>query len=195
MRKLTFRTRLRLLILLTLLLIALTTFAVGKYITTISVHNTVTFTAELAEDVVLVESKITRKADGTYETTAETVTSGTQEYILIPGLDVPKDPRVVITGKTSIPAYLYIEIVDHTHNSALRYELTDSWITPAAKDPEHSGTVYVFSTDKAKPAKITSNPGEIYILKDNLFYVDQALLSDVGANSLTFYAYLIEATD
>ena len=195
MRKLTFRTRLRLLILLTLLLIVLTTFAVGKYITTIPVHNTVTFTAELAEDVMLVESKIIRKTDGTYETTDETIAGGTQSYMLIPGLDVPKDPHIVITGKTPIPAYLYIEVVDNMSNSALRYELTDSWITSAAKDPEHSGTVYVFSTDKAKPAKITSDPGEIYILKDNLFYVDQALLSGAGANDLTFYAYLIEATD
>lgn len=195
MRKMNFRTRLWLLIILAVLLIALTTFAAGKYIMTISLQNTVTFTAELAENVVLVESKINRKSDGTYETTSETIAGGTQSYTLIPGLDVPKDPHIIIEGKTPIPAYLYIEVVDNTTNNALRYTLTDSWIESSALAPQHEGAVYVYSTDETNPTKITTDLGEIYILKDNKFYVDQALLSGTGTNGLTFYAYLVEATN
>ena len=188
-----FRARFRLLIVLTLLLIALTTFAVGKYITTIQKPGTVTFNAKLAENVMLVESRITRKADGTYETTSETIT-GAQSYTLIPGLDVPKDPHIVITGKTNIPAHLYIEVVDNTPNEALRYNLiSKNWISSSRTAKVAGAAVYVYSTDGSNPAQITTDQTEIFILQDNKIYVDQGLLSDDESNGLTFYAYLEEA--
>ena len=192
MRKMNFRARFRLLIVLTLLLIALTTFAVGKYITTIQKPGTVTFNAKLAENDMLVESRINRKADGTYETTSETIT-GAQSYTLIPGLDVPKDPHIVITGKTNIPAHLYIEVVDNTPNGALRYSLTSSWISSSRTAKVAGAAVYVYSTDGSNPAQITTDQKKIFILQDNKIYVDQGLLSGAESNGLTFYAYLEEA--
>ena len=78
MKKKQINSKLQLLILLTLLLILLTSFALGKYIKTVPLRNSVTFTATLAEKVTLAESKISRKTDGTYETTAETVANEIQ---------------------------------------------------------------------------------------------------------------------
>ena len=197
MRKMNFRTRLWLLIILAVLLIALTTFAAGKYIMTISLQNTVTFTAELAENVVLVESEINRKSDGTYETTGETIVGGTQSYTLIPGLDVPKDPHIIITGKTEIPAYLYIEIVDNTIDTyneqpVITYEIAAGW-SQSTQAAQHGGTVYQYNTvlDGA------FNEATYFILKDNKVTVSQHVkhADTDGADLLTFYAYLVEATN
>lgn len=193
------KTRLRalpwLLIVPVLLVVALLGFVIGKYVTTIESNNTVTFTATLAADVRLQESKVTRNEDGSYKTTDETITSGTQEYILIPGLDVPKDPHIVITGKTEIPAYLFIEVVDTTPNAALRYNLTDTWIKTTLRTPKVTGaTLYVYSKDGTSPTSIIEDHDKISILQDDTFYVDQSLKDGDSSNSLTFYAYLEEAS-
>ena len=197
MKKKNFRTLFWLLLMLSMLLIALTTFAAGKYIMTISLQNTVTFTAELAENVVLVESKINRKSDGTYETTSETIAGGTQSYTLIPGLDVPKDPHIIITGKTEIPAYLYIEIVDNTIDTyneqpVITYEIAAGW-SQSTQAAQHGGTVYQYDIklDEAFTEKT------YYLLKDNKVTVSQHLkhADTDDADLLTFYAYLVEATN
>lgn len=190
MRKMKFHARLRLLIVLTLLLVALTSYAVGKYVTTVEIEGNVTFTAKLASSFVLQEHKAERQENGSYELGNALVQANS--YTLIPGLDVPKDPHIVITGKTKIPAYLYIEVVDNTPNNALRYELTTNWISSSRTAKVTGATVYVYSTDKSNPAEITTDQAKISILKDDKFYVDQGLLSGTESNALTFYAYLEE---
>lgn len=192
MRKMSFRARFRLLIVLTLLLIALTTFAVGKYITTIENESTVSFTARLAKDVILQEHLAVRQPDGSYQLGEEVVKGNS--YKLIPGLDIDKDPHIVITGKTNIPAHLYIEVVDNIPNGALRYNLiSKNWISSSRTAKVAGATVYVYSTDGSNPAQITTDQTKIFILQDNKIYVDQGLLSDDESNGLTFYAYLEEA--
>ena len=201
MKKMNFRTRLWLPIILSVLLIGVTTFAVGKYIKTISVQSTVTFTAKLAESVVLTESKIKRNTDGTYETTGETIAAGEiQPYSLIPGLDVPKDPHIIITGKTAIPAYLYIEIVDSTIDTydsqpVITYSVISDWTaaTDAEMPPQHGGIVYKYNTK----LNTAFDKQTYYILTNNEVTVSQHLkhADTDGTDLLTFYAYLVEATD
>ena len=58
------RTRLIVLLLLALLLIGLISFAGAKYVTTITHHATITFSASLAENVILQEHKAVRQTDG-----------------------------------------------------------------------------------------------------------------------------------
>ena len=52
-----------------LLIASLIGGAIGKYITTISIPGKVTFTATLAEEVLLQEHKASRNADGSYSLT------------------------------------------------------------------------------------------------------------------------------
>ena len=183
-----------LLLILSLALVTLLGFAVGKYMTTITKKNTATFTVRRAQNCELRESVIRQKDDGTYETTTQTIRSGTQNYTLLPGLDVPKDPHVVITGKTNIPAYLYVEVVDTTPNGALIYDLEDCWKS-ASKAPQHGGTMYIYCTAAANgqktPAEITEDK-TVYILKDNTVTAGQKLLHGDANNTLAFYAYLEE---
>lgn len=192
MKKKQVRNHLQLLIVLAMVLITLATFAVGKYIRELSFHGKVTFTANLAKDVILQEHLAVRQPDGSYQLGEEVVKGNS--YKLIPGLDIDKDPHIVITGKTNIPAHLYIEVVDNIPNGALRYNLiSKNWISSSRTAKVAGATVYVYSTDGSNPAQITTDQTKIFILQDNKIYVDQGLLSDDESNGLTFYAYLEEA--
>lgn len=183
MRKMSFRARFRLLIVLTLLLIALTTFAVGKYITTIENESTVSFTARLAKDVILQEHLAVRQPDGSYQLDEEVVKGNS--YKLIPGLDIKKDPHIIIQDKTPIPAYLYIE-VESTLDTPVTYEIDDSiWY-------ELAGVPGVYYYKDTIDENFSENP--IYILKDNQITVGQLLLSqsDSAEDFLKFNVNLIE---
>ena len=191
MKKRKFHIRLFLLL---VLLVSLTGFAVGKYIRTLPSHSSqVTFTAKLADSFVLRESKAEKQSDGTYKLSdTEYIINATQNYVLIPGVDVPKDPHVVITGKTSeIPAYLYVEVVSNVKDQ-LQFSLENHWTQTIAKHAQHGGTVYVYcTTDTKAPVKITGDQ-TVYIFKDNKIYVSQHLLGTQTNELITIYAYLEE---
>lgn len=187
MNKIKFRTRVRLLIVLTLLLAALSGYAVGKYKNTYAAGGgTVAVDVKLANSLAVLESKAVRKADGTYDlNTSETVTSNT--YILVPGVDIPKDPRVVITGKTPVPAYLYVTV--DCSNAALSYNLDNSWKQVGETKR------YFYTENGTDPAQITGNNEtiKIPILKNQTVYVSHELLTRANKTSpLTFTATLTE---
>ena len=199
-----FRTRLRLLIVLSLLLFCLIGFAVGKYIMTFKAPDTmtVTFSNNLADIFEVRESKIERNTTtGAYNLTAEYVNSGTQTYVLIPGVDIEKDPYVYIKGKSEIPAYLYIEIVDTLDTvkvggndvKLINYSVKSDW-EDLNKEGPHGGKYYrykdvlntVFEDERTYP-----------ILEGNKVTVSQHVKSknitaDGDTDLLKIYAYLIE---
>ena len=194
-----------LLILLVLLLVGLTSFAVGKYIMTLEKKTgTVTFTARLAQEVVLREHKAVRQVDGTYALTGATGIENS--YVLIPGLDINKDPHVVITGKTDIPAHLYVEIVTDTIDNydgkpIVSYTIASSW-RASERPAQHGGIVYEYvGTGTSALALTAANLPEdpIYILANNKVRVSQHAkhadhTADGDTDVLQIYGYLIEAT-
>lgn len=201
--KLKFRTRVVLLILLVALLIGLISFVDAKYADTISYRGKITFSAKLAENVELRESQIVRQADGIYETTGTTVTNTTQNYKLVPGQDVPKNPHIIIEGKTKIPAYLYVEIVDTLDTveigeeevKLIDYAVTSDWGPAGSSLQKHGGTVYRYQGGILTNTNTPTEP--IYILQDDKVTVSQYVKShDITQeqvnDNLTFYVYLIE---
>lgn len=190
-----------------MLIILLTGITAAKYIQTISLSNTVTFKANLATEFLLQESKALHQEDGSYQLSAtETVTGESLAYTLLPGVNIPKDIHIVISGKSEIPAYLFIEVVDSTANPYISYQLltnknetesleddTPFWIPSDIQPPRHNGVVYVYSEDGMTPAEITSDM-TAYILENNLISVNQNLRLGEESNLLTIHAYLIEAT-
>lgn len=192
-----FRTRLRLLIALSLLLFCLIGFAVGKYIMTFKAPDTmtVTFSNNLADTFEVRESEATRnKTTGAYTLDKSKPVTAGQTYVLIPGVDIDKDPYVYIEGRSEIPANLYIEIVDSLDTvdgtKLVDYTVrTDLWETPADKTAQHGGTVY-----KYKGAETVAD-GKYYILQGDKITVSQHVKSkalDNGQDVLTIYAYLEE---
>lgn len=194
-----------LLILLTLLLAGLTSFAVGKYVMTLEKKTgTVTFTARLAQEVALREHRAVRQANGTYSLTEATGTENS--YVLIPGLDIDKDPHVVITGKTDIPAYLYVEIVTDTIDSydgmpIVNYTIGRGW-GESERPAQHGGAVYEYVGTGASALALTADnlpQNPIYIFENNKVRVSQHAkhadhTADGDTDVLEIYGYLIEAT-
>lgn len=165
-----------------LALILVTGMAVGKYFATISLDGTITFQASLATDVTVQEHIPMRQENGTYILGENTTVEGAT-YNLIPGLDVPKDPHVVIAGKTAVPAYLYLVVEDQLI-AAVSYELDPCW--QHLKD-----NVYVYCVD-GNAAVITEDPGIINILQNQTLYVSQTLPAGASGGSLKFTAVLKE---
>ena len=165
----------------------------AKYIHRQEMTGKVSFTARLADDIRLLEREAVpaQSGDSNYTLTGETVESNT--YSLMPGVDVPKDPYVRITGKTPIPAWLYVEVVDSTNN-AISYTADEKWTLLSDIIGKHDGTVYYYSEKLTQTGDLT-----FYILdggEDALITVSDTYLS-LGAEEevLTFYAYLYEAID
>lgn len=171
------------------LIVALTALlgtAIGKYIETQSFTGTLQITAELGS-ITLQESQANRQTDGSYLLdTNKSVASNT--YQLLPGLDIPKNPYIIVENKTEIEAYLFVEVVDNT-NEAIKWSIAAGWteLTVAGK---HGGKVYVYKDVLGKG--YSEDP--IYILAGNQIEVKQGLLTADTSDSdiLTFYACMGE---
>ena len=151
-----------------------------------SVPVLITVDADLAGTLEVLEHKATRKDSGVYSLGDEEVSAN--EYHLMPGVDVPKDPFVKITGKTEIPAYVYIEVVDHTQ-STFTYTCTG----------RNGGTVYAYKETVKKTAEnggnltlpILSGDHPVITVSHELS-LDSTQYSNAG---LDFYAYMAQAVE
>lgn len=203
------KTRRLLLVAVILLCFALIGGAFGKYLTRIPVSGKVTFTAKLAEKVTLREHLVSQDKSGRY--TLSNSPTNHNEYLLLPGLDIPKDPWITIEGKTPLKSYLFLEVVETADvsvsqgsdtDSVITYSLTNNWLKLDNVSGKQGGTVYVYATGgKAKPLDQTDAPKfEVNILeplKDGepeTIRVSQKLVTEGTAETdvLEFHAYLVE---
>lgn len=137
------------------LLTGLCTVAYAKYIYNEQKGGTVTITAQLGT-ITLQESKAVKAADGSYALTDEKVSANA--YFLMPGVDVPKDPRVEITKPNNIPVYVYIKMdTNIPADSGVVYQLESCW-KPVAGFPG----VYVYA--EAGQAKAVTDDMQINVL-------------------------------
>lgn len=114
------------------------------------------------------------------------------EYKVLPGTTVPKDPSVTIEGKTSVPAYLYVEIVDNT-NGVIGWEVTKDWMLLSGVIGNNGGKVYVWNGGKLAATDDLRDYDPIYILNNNAVTISDNVdtLGTLGS-PLTFYAYLAQ---
>ncbi len=176
--------------------------AYAKYVTKKPLGGTVTITANLGK-IELKEHLAERQPDGSYELKSGETDKNT--YILLPGLDVKKDPFVRITEKTPIKTYIYVEVVSALDGSAVTFEVDEydavnnkdgKWIKADGATPKYGGVVYVYTGGGPTALAVdhnTKNLSQIYILKENIVKVGQKLNSqnktDLG---LDFYAAMYE---
>ena len=176
-----------------LVLAAVTVGAVyAKYIRTVELFGNVTVSARLADGFALFEHTADRQTDGSYRLNTAEVKTNT--YTLLPGLDVPKDPQIRITGKTATDAYLFVEVVDgiNSDQTKITYALNDSWTRLDGVTGGNGGAVYVYST-VLDEAFGTNGTGTVEILKDNTVYVSQWLnRAYTDEILLTFHAYMAQ---
>ena len=177
-------------------------------------QNTTGGGGKLAEDLTLVEHLVTAKADGEYTyakkdgATITQVSSAAEasiaengnSYQVMPGMELPKDPTITITGKTAAPAYLYFEVVnplpkDDTESTTGKYTYSfDGW-TKLNVVGANGGEVYVYGPTTDGTIITADNVKTAYpILTDNKITV-RSDATDLAKNTtMTFYAYLAQAT-
>lgn len=150
-----------------------------------SVTNTFTATGtKLAEEFTLDESKANPdKTLGAYVLNEEERVQR-NEYAVLPGTTVAKDPTIHIGGRTDVPAYLYVEVLDRT-SQGITYSLSKNWQVLDGVMGYNGGTVYVYIGEPTD--------GDVYILDDNQVSVAPNFDSQ-GGIELTFYAYMAQAS-
>lgn len=170
------------LLMIAVLLVSMAIGAAGaKYVSQKQISGQITITADIGT-IVLQEHVAERQANGSYNL-VDTVTSK-NKYYLIPGLDIPKDPHVVITKPDTLPVYVYVEVVDGLGTgSGITYALTGDWTDLGITGP-NGGRVYAYKSS-------VTQSGTIYILNNDTVYVGQKLNMTDDLN-LKFYAYMYQ---
>lgn len=183
----------------------------AKYVTERTLQSQVTFTAKLAEKMVLEEYKVARTSEGDYEyeksDTGNHIAVNANSYVLMPGVDVRKDPYIRITNKTPIEAYLFLEIVGlppEGDGKGVTYQLENGWKIVNGTDNQpisgkNNGRVYVYSDNNGPVAldeEFTkeTNFKNVLIIKDGKVNVSQELAKDVKLE-IKFYAVMGEVVE
>lgn len=137
---------------------------------------------------------------GAYEIGTDAGEVTEQTYAVVPGVDIPKDPWISITGKTELPAYLYIEVVDGAKNNTnIKWEIDERyWKELDGVASEKGGTVYVYRNEAYPNGAViddTTDLNEVNIIKDQKIEIANTSDTGLGQDGLTiqFYGYLAQA--
>lgn len=191
-----------------LLLVACIGGIAAKYVRDYDDIGTLTLSAELKETVELQEHKAVWQQDGSYtlkndeEDAAQHEHTTGNDYTVLPGVDIPKDPQLYLEDKTAIPVYLYVEMAESHMPATVTYDVEDCWMPLLDGDSNqvtgrNGGLVYVYTTDGSNPAVVDDAIGEdvtIPIIKENLLKVSDTA-DMTGTNfSLHVFAYMAQIT-
>jgi hypothetical protein len=157
-------------------------------------------------EFVLKEHKVQTNASGAYEYAKddenELIEVAQNEYKVLPGVDLPKDPFVRITEKSEAPAYLYVEVVESENfaadkaNGVFSYSIDSSWLKLNGVTGTNGGAVYVYKGTGSAAAAITNettglDDGINIIANQKIQVADKEISEN---DSLTFYGYLAQAS-
>lgn len=133
----------------------------------------------------LLEHGITGKP-GEYTLTAEEVSGN--EYTVMPGVNIPKDPFVRVNSPVGVDVYLFVEVVDGTGEQLTVTVDSVKWTKLAGVTGTHGGDVYTLASGRLAAG---STLDATYILANNEIAVANATIVNPG--QVTFYGYLIQA--
>lgn len=162
----------------------------AKYKTERLIAGEVDYTNTLAESFKLLDKPVVQQEDGSYklDESAEAEPTDGFSYKLIPGITIPAAPYVEITGKTEIPAYLYLE-VENTGSAALTF---DSKWTEINVTGKRGGTVYVYDN-----GTVLTGDDEEAVDVYPTFTVDtlSKYPDDLTEGKVKVYAYLLQKVE
>lgn len=128
-------------------------------------------------------------SDGEY-TLDTSVETAKNEYDVMPGVDLAKDPFVRTDMPLQADAYVFIEVVDGTGSSLSFAVDTGSWTLMSGVTGKHGGAVYRLAANGGMVGS-GSKLAQTYILEDNVVHVAAQTVTDPG--TLNFYGYMIQA--
>lgn len=133
----------------------------------------------------LLEHGITGKP-GEYTLTAEEVSEN--EYTVMPGVNIPKDPFIRVNSPVGVDVYLFVEVVDGTGEQLTVTVDSAKWTKLAGVTGTHGGDVYTLASGRLTAG---STLDATHILADDEIVVANATI--VAPGQVTFYGYLIQA--
>ena len=179
------------------LVVALAVGATWAYLTAQSgpVENTFTVGGAVNQgDLELFEHVATKNNDGTY-TLAEATTTEGNSYVVMPGVNLPKDPTVNVKAASGA-YYLFVEVTKgaKVDGDTLGYTVDGSkWIRLNIEGRE----VYAYTTDGTNPAILNTPVSNAHVLTGDTITVsrDEAKIAALTADNanLTFKAYACQA--
>ena len=128
-----------------------------------------------------------------YELDRNTIVTSNTYEVVVPGIEIEKDPFVRLSGSNDVAYYLYIEVVP-SDPEILSYSMSSVWTASNELSPVYGGTVYKFQNIiKPHEKRDIGN-----ILSDNLWIRDDLKdKENPDVNSEPFrvdmYAYLVQA--
>ena len=99
----------------------------AKFMGEKDVKGSVGLKADLAESITVYEHVANRQTDGSYKLDSSAITEEGQTYMLMPGVDIYKDPTVRVTGYTGVPAYLFVVKKVSEYGTAIGFNLASGW--------------------------------------------------------------------
>ena len=175
-------------LILSVVIITIAGFTYSKYKESLSSQKVSLTIAsgDLAQSFILQESEAIQNQDGSYSLGTTKKTNNI--YYVPSGVTVPKDPHIVVAGKSKVEAYLYVEVVK-SNASIVSYALSNNWLSLGTKGG-NGGDVYVYTQDGKNPYKVdeefTNQP--VYILSNNEITVGK--ISEGEQVGLVFYGYM-----
>ena len=174
------------------LVVALAVGATWAYLTAKTEAVTNTFTVGKGGALTLKEHKAVAQTSGEYSYKVNTEEVTGNEYNLLPGTKIEKDPFVKVTGlKAGASCYLYVEVVASDAKNVLKYSVADTWELLAGVTGKNGGAVYVYKTNDGN--RVTADVTATSILASNLVEVNDFDVNSDATASLTFYGYLCQS--
>ena len=179
-----------------LVLVVATVMGTMAYLTAKDdVKNTFAAAQLLKGDFVLTEHKLERNATTGVQSLSDSETTDTNDYKIVPGASLPKDPFAQFTLAET--AYLFVA-VDNNLPTGMTFAMDDNWkeLKNGEDQIEINGMpVWVYGTEalEAKEEAYTIN-----IIKDQKVNVAGDINLEPGDNgqavggTLNFYGYLVQ---
>lgn len=155
----------------------------AKYITEKRLSGKINVSGQLAVSIEIVEHNIDRLPSG--EIVLDTTKESTHnEYPLMPGVDVAKDPFVRVTGFSGADSWLYVEVVKSSgFPDTITFEIDSGW---TKLDGVSGREIYYKALGASDAGDVTAN-----ILKGQKLIVSDKLARETIA-TLTFNAYIAQ---
>lgn len=174
------------------LVVALSVAGTYAYLTaqTDTVTNTFT-TAGLIDkdaDFTLVESKANQQADGTYVLDKKNPVQA-NDYVVVPGVDMPKDPTVNLKLKANIDAYVFLAVDNNLKGMSVTID--PAWSRVITTYTDESGVVWDIYAQKITGTEAVQTL-TFNVLEGTTVTVDKA--ADSYDGNIVFNAYLTQAT-
>jgi len=157
--------------------------------------SSVAGTASVA-GITLEETEVKQYSDTADMVSADTIytfgsgTADEMEYIVVPGMDIPKDPRISSDGKNQTPCYLYIEVMQENVPETISFSIENEWILMTDVTGRYGGDVYCYKTAVQPGEKLD----QIEIIENKKIYVSQNYCAG-SQFKISFRGYMIQTAD